>query len=241
MILLTGASGMIGRNLVELLPPMLAPTHKELDLTDAKQVKDYLQAVKPELIIHAASNDDDICLYDNLRMFMNLAESNIKMITFCTGRETEDRERKNGEYVLSKHIIKTLAYDNSSITMVKIWGCFGKYEKESRFLMNNMLRVKEGLPIKVVEDKLFSYVYVKDLADIIGKIIKNGSYNLLEIVGYTRLLSEYAAILKKVTKSPDPIVVEKKNIFRSYVGVNTWEGKFTPLKQAISEMWEAVK
>lgn len=244
MKLLTGSNGAIGKNLKELLPSMLCPTHTELDLTDRKQVKEYLDYHKPDQIIHCASNDDEICLYDNLRMFVNLAESGILMIMFSTGRNIEDRPGKVGEYILSKYIAQELALSKyGHITVLKIWGCFGKYEKESRFFTDNMLRIKRGEPILVKENKLFSYVYVKDLVNVLNFIElsnyilpKNENQRLFNIVGYTQSLLYYAKILKRVTGSPYEIVVENKTGI-DYVGENTVNFNYTPLAVALKEMW----
>jgi dTDP-4-dehydrorhamnose reductase len=239
MRLLTGSNGMIGRNLKELLPPMLCPTHSELDLTDRKQVKDYLDYHKPEQIIHCASNDDEICLYDNLRMFVNLAESKIHMISFGTGRDIEDRPGKVGEYILSKYIAQELAlrkYDY--ITVLKIWGCFGKYEKESRFFTDNMLRIKRGEPILVKENKQFSYVYVKDLAKIIQEISTPNRFLRYNIIGYNLSLGFYAKVLKETINPNSDIIIEKE-VERDYVGYNTYQFNYTPLPIALKEMWSA--
>lgn len=57
-LLLTGGSGMVGRNILEHPAAddwtILAPTSRELDLTDARAVTDYVAAHKPDLVIHAA-------------------------------------------------------------------------------------------------------------------------------------------------------------------------------------------
>ena len=240
MRLLTGASGMIGRNMKEVHPEMLAPTHSELDLTNRSQVRDYLEHVKPESIIHCASNDDEICLYDNLRMFANLAESGIPMVIFSTGRDIEDRPGKVGEYILSKHIAQELAISKyKHILVIKIWGCFGKYEIDTRFFMDNMLRVKANLPIIVKENKVFSYVYVNDLVNIAWDVPIN-SY-VTRIVAYTMTLYQYAFILKVVTKSPHEIICQDQNYYNSYVGKNDWTNfNFTPLETALREMWNVV-
>lgn len=236
MVLLTGSSGMIGRNLKELLNYKLCPTHSELDLTDRKQVKEYLEYHKPHRIVHCASNDDEVCLYDNLRMFINLADSGIPMTIFTTGRDIEDRPGKVGEYILSKYISQELAlHKYKHIVILKIWGCFGKYEKETRFFTDNMLRIKRGDPILVREDRLFSYVYVKDLLKI-GQVNQQQIYN---IIGYTYSLNYYARILQRVCATPDyPIIIEKK-IDNNYVGINTLNINYTPLATALKEMWNA--
>ena len=185
-------------------------------------------------------------------MFTNLAESNIPMITFATGRDIENRPGKVGEYILSKYIAQELALNKySHIIVLKIWGCFGKYEKETRFFMDNMLRIKRGEPILVRENKMFSYVYVKDLARITEKMIDifNFYFNknvqiyprVFNIIGYTHALFYYARILQRITKSPYDIIVEKDDMLKSYAGENTLKFNPTPLSIALKEVWENVK
>ncbi|WP_234495035.1 GDP-L-fucose synthase family protein [Vibrio maritimus] len=57
-ILLTGANGMVGRNILAVAPnydhEMLAPTSRELNLLDAGAVRQYLEQHQPDMIIHAA-------------------------------------------------------------------------------------------------------------------------------------------------------------------------------------------
>jgi GDP-L-fucose synthase len=58
-ILLTGASGMVGQNLLEhpdiSAYDILTPSSSELDLRDFEKVKGYLKKHNPEMIIHAAA------------------------------------------------------------------------------------------------------------------------------------------------------------------------------------------
>jgi GDP-L-fucose synthase len=57
-ILLTGSSGMVGRNLLEHRSAagfeFLIPSSHELDLLDRKAVSDYILENKPDMVIHAA-------------------------------------------------------------------------------------------------------------------------------------------------------------------------------------------
>lgn len=243
MILLTGSTGFIGRNIVEQWgEPLYTPTHAQLDLTDSEKVKEYLRATKPDRIIHCASNDRDICLYDNLRMFNNLAESGIPMIIFCTGREIEDRSYKNGEYVLSKNTTKELALNKyNHIGVLQIWGCFGYHEKVIRFFMNNMIRLKEEKPIIIKEDRFFSYVYVKDVVQNLKELIKSPRAELFQMASYTKTFAEYAEILKSVTNIDVPIEIDSINMSHSYVGHSNCEYQTTQLHNALTEMWNRIK
>ena len=57
-ILLTGANGMVGKNILEVAKQhpheILSPSSLELNLLDKRAVIDYIEAHKPEMIIHAA-------------------------------------------------------------------------------------------------------------------------------------------------------------------------------------------
>lgn len=57
-ILITGASGMVGRNIIEALEPcgfqIFAPSHAELDLLNAERLQAWLVKYQPDCVIHCA-------------------------------------------------------------------------------------------------------------------------------------------------------------------------------------------
>jgi GDP-L-fucose synthase len=57
-VLLTGGSGMVGRNVAEFPAAagwkLVAPTSRELDLRDAQATADFVRKLKPDVVIHAA-------------------------------------------------------------------------------------------------------------------------------------------------------------------------------------------
>lgn len=58
ILLLTGGSGMVGRNILEHpmadMWDMVAPSSSQLDLTNAAMVADYVADLRPQIIVHAA-------------------------------------------------------------------------------------------------------------------------------------------------------------------------------------------
>lgn len=87
-ILLTGGSGMVGRNICEhpsaLHYNILAPSSRELNLLDAAAVNSYVKHAKPDLIIHAAGIVGGIqaniaepmrFLHDNMKLGLNVIMS----------------------------------------------------------------------------------------------------------------------------------------------------------------------
>ncbi len=62
-VLLTGAAGRLGRELVALFPdlglqPLLTPDRGQLDITNGAQALDYLAGKAPRLVVHAAAFTD---------------------------------------------------------------------------------------------------------------------------------------------------------------------------------------
>lgn len=69
-VLLTGATGRLGVELVKLLPahnlvPVLTPARQQLDVTLPGQVMSFVQLHKPRLIIHAAAFTDVVAAESN--------------------------------------------------------------------------------------------------------------------------------------------------------------------------------
>lgn len=69
-VLLTGATGRLGVELVKLLPahnlaPVLTPTRQQLDVTLPGQVMSFVHLHKPRLIIHAAAFTDVVAAESN--------------------------------------------------------------------------------------------------------------------------------------------------------------------------------
>lgn len=144
-ILLTGASGFIGRNLAENLKndyQLYCPLSRELNLLDGNAVRDYLKQHHFDIVIHSANRNGtrkQTTPYDsldgNLRMFFNLERCNDlygKMLYFGSGAEY-DREHyipdmreeyfdsyiPKDAYGFSKYIMaKTLGYNMTRQTCV---------------------------------------------------------------------------------------------------------------------------
>ena len=55
MILITGSTGVLGKELVKLFPDSIHPTHKELELSDNDKVSKFMQNQSIDVLIHAAA------------------------------------------------------------------------------------------------------------------------------------------------------------------------------------------
>lgn len=54
-ILMTGGSGLLGREILKLDPSIVAPSHQEMDIADANVVLVTLQSHRPDVVLHLAA------------------------------------------------------------------------------------------------------------------------------------------------------------------------------------------
>lgn len=197
-ILITGATGFIGRNLSEAFSEeyeLLCPSHKELELLDDEAVANYISKKDVEVIIHCANKGgsrDTIGLErvveDNLRIFFNLArnsESIKRMIYFGSGAEFGKHRhlRKISEtqfdtvipkddYGFYKYICNKHAEDSKNIINLRLFGVYGRYENyEYRFISNAIVKNLLGLDVTINQNVTFDFLYINDLVNIVRKFI----------------------------------------------------------------------
>jgi GDP-L-fucose synthase len=199
-ILLTGANGFIGRNL--LASPLAqrycidAPRRGELDLRDTLAVDAYLANRTYDVLIHAAvkpghrnAKETDHLLQTNLVMFENLARhagrfgrifnmgSGAVYDTSCEitlARESSAFERlPSDEHGFAKYVIGKRLESLPHAVDCRIFGIFGPYEDwEIRFISNALCKALHGLPITLRQNRRFSYLYAPDLASILEGLIE---------------------------------------------------------------------
>lgn len=202
-MLITGAGGFVGRNLVEYLTAMyeIYPMrHSDLDLLDAGAVKDFFAANPVDAVLHcAAVGGSRLTGYDateadvvekNLRMFFNLERSlpaAAFMIHLGSGAEYNRHhwQKEMSESYFDEHvpvdvygfakyaIAKYIGY-RKNITCFRIFGLFGKYEDyRYKFISNAIVKNLLHMPIVINQNVVFDYLYIDDFCRIIGNFLKN--------------------------------------------------------------------
>ncbi len=168
-LLITGASGFIGRNLSEHFAStktyrLFLPTSRDLNLTDKTGVGDYLRKNSITHIIHAANiggarnkaeSKDVVDI--NLRMFFNLVlheHSFERMIYFCSGAAYD--KSKPIEDAVEEDVLQELPSDgygfyknvlarylslrqDRKIIALRLFGVYGKYEDHSIRFISNAI------------------------------------------------------------------------------------------------------
>lgn len=211
-VLITGGGGFVGRNVSRCLKQLghevLAPTHRELDMTDLHKCMAYFNENKVESIVHtafkghfsAANQYQDFL--DNIKMFDNLVWLDDFRPTIIIGSgaefdrrysidcENEDHLFKSWPvdlYGLSKNIISRRALghtENEEETeihapfILRLFGCFGPDEPDFRFIKRSISRLKEGLPIEIQKNKQMDFFFVDDVAAVIHRVISTRTETL---------------------------------------------------------------
>lgn len=200
-ILITGASGFIGKNLKEGLAQgnvIFSPSSKELDVCNQQQVEEYLVSHKIDIVIHSANYrgknsapySESKVLETGLRMYANLeACSHLydKMYYFGSGAEYDIRyyqpfmkEEYFGNHIprdgygFYKYLLSKQCTQKDNIYDLRLFGVYGKYEDWTRrFISNNICRALMGKAMTLSRNVYFDYIYIDDLVQIMKWFIEH--------------------------------------------------------------------
>lgn len=244
-ILITGASGFIGKHVIEKLSSkyqLIAPPHNELELTNQNAVETYLQSNVIDTVLHCANvggtrgtTHDSLVLDTNLRMFFNLVRCKKyfkTMIFLGSGAEYDKRNNLRSvkesdfnksipidDYGFSKYICSTYIAEQRDIVNLRLFGIYGKYEDfELRFISNSICKALLGLPITIRQNVYFDYLYIDDCIQIIDFFINHHpAYNFYNLGNGRRInLYQIAKKIIALTQKNVPIKIFQKGWNQEY-------------------------
>lgn len=230
-VLITGAgpTGVTGRAIREYLENdyvILAPSSKELDLTDDAAVHSYFEEHHIDFVVHCATYRSNISqtthmvdeeLESNLRMYFALAaqcDKFEKMVYLGSGAEYDKsrpivniKEEQFGEsipknkYGFGKFIMNQHCRNSKNIYNLRMFGTLNKYERYTKNVVCNLCaKAVMGLPFTLRQDVRFSWVDIEDVAKATRFIFENEvryhDYNISLEKSY--LLSDIASMINDI-------------------------------------------
>lgn len=202
-LVVTGANGQLGKDVVKLARQQGFEVYgfgrDEMDVTSLEQVRNYVQTIKPDVIIHCAA-------YTNV----DLAEEEVEQ-AYRVNANGARNVAVAGEEVRAKvcYISTDYVFDGTSSTPYREYdqtnplSVYGKsklageeltktlcskyfivrtswvYGKEGNNFVKTMLRLaKEREEISVVDDQIGSPTYTVHLADFLLKIVCSNYYGI---------------------------------------------------------------
>lgn len=248
-VLLTGGTGFVGRNIKPYLSTvceLYSPKRNELNLLEEEAVRDYIIRNDIEIVLNFANpnpiknklDKQDKMFEDSIRSFLNLyraqeyyemmytlgsgAEYDKSKDIVLIGEERETRSLPYDSYGLSKYTINQIIAGSAKQCNLRIFGCYGPTDHESKFITHAIRCCLRGEDITIRQDCYFDYMHVYDLGRIIGlfidRIPQYRSYNVC--TGSRVLLSEIAGIVKRQMSSESEIVILKDGLNKEYTGSN---------------------
>lgn len=254
-ILLTGASGFIGRNLLEGLSSryeVLAPLRGEMDLLDDDGVRRYMRAHPVDAVVYSAVapahrniQSPDRIAYKNIRMFMNVARNEDcfgRFIQLGSGSEYDMRhyrpkmdESYFGEHVpedehgFSKYVCARHVERSANMVNLRLFGVFGKHEDyQIRFISNVLCKILLGKPVTIKQNRRFDYIWVEDLAPVVSFFIENQALHKAYNVtpDHAVELKSLAALALKTAGADAEIMIAEPGMGVEYSGNNArWKAE----------------
>ncbi len=249
-MLVTGGSGFIGKNIAEAFSArhnVLAPSHRELDLTDDEAVREYLRSHKFDIVIHSATKpghrntaDPTNLVYNNTRMYFNLARNADrfgKMIFLSSGavydmrhylpkmtEEYFDSHVPADDHGFSKYICVKQMELMGNVAELRLFGVFGKYEDYAiRFISNAICKTLFDLPISLRQNRRFDYLFIDDLMPVLEYFISHQgeqkSYNVTP--DHSIELKELAEMVRAFSGKDVPILIAQDGMGMEYSGDNS--------------------
>ena len=187
-ILITGGDGFIARELTYYFNrddehKIFIRSKYELPLLDSKKVDLWFDwnAKEIDAIIHTAAiggsrlKEDGVnVFYDNVEIWRNISRNakkhNLLLFNFTSGAEGDGNIQLglHNPYGTAKALISSFIKEiPENVVNLKVWNCFGKYGKDTRFIEGNINNYIAHKPFEIHEDKLFDFFYSEDIYKII--------------------------------------------------------------------------
>ena len=245
-VLVTGKNGFLAKEFSANLQGfnLTFVGREELDLTDNYSVRQFFKTRSFDAVLHTAikggrrdNNDTFREFSDNILMFNNILDNKHKygkLINFCSGAafgkgEVWEKYEHNlyahmpgDPYGMSKNVIARECNKISNFYNLRIFGCFGFFEDEKRFIKSSMVKALKQEPINVHQNKMMDFVSSYDLCTVVGHFLEN---DLDEDYRDVNVCYEYKTTLKNIaheivslTKSESEIIIDKQGYGYAYTG-----------------------
>lgn len=216
MLLVTGSTGKLGRELVKVFPECLHPGRAEMDITDAKAVRDYIQNHNIDTVVHSAAmtgirqceENRELAWKTNVDGTRNLLnaclQSNpdcyfVHISTACVfygdrGNYTEeDTPYPKNLYSLTKLVSESIVSES-------------KAAKRLIIRTNFVPREKWPYP-KAFVDRFGTYLFADDLANAIRRVVERDITGIVHVCGDNKMsMFELARI---TTPDVQPMTIEE--------------------------------
>ena len=197
-LLITGSSGFIGKHLLEVPKlkryDVLAPSSKELNLMNPKNISNYIEKNKPDYLIHLAwitspglyknSLDNIKWTRASENLFKEFYKAyGLKVVAVGTGLEYDQQwgyflegvtpTLPNTLYGKCKvYTNKILSLHPQPYSWFRIFNAYGVGEPQSKVISNTIIQLSNNRPVIINNpDSIVDFIYVKDVVNSIVEVL----------------------------------------------------------------------
>jgi len=205
-VLVSGASGLVGSRVVELLKSefsFLTPNSRELDITNKHSTENYFNSKNFDLVLHLAAytnvdqaeKERELCQKINVLGTENLFTAARKLAKpfilvstdfVFSGKEPEYTElslpNPIGYYGQTKAEAEAVVKDRAMIVRLS-YPYRTTYPTKKDFVKTILSLLKEGKTVTAISDSLFTPTFVDDIAQGLNFLIKNFKPEIYHLVG----------------------------------------------------------
>ncbi len=217
-VALTGANGLIGSRVIELLAPdfqFIPLSHQQLDITNKQQSADVLNNIDFDLFLHlagytnvdGAETEKELAYKINVEGTRNVFEpvmaKNKKFIYISTdfvfdGEKPpffeDSQPNPICEYGKSKYEGEKVV-DKSAMIVRVSYPYRAHFEKKKDFVRSIKSALEQGKTLKMVKDCLMTPTFIDDIAFALKHLIGNYSPEIYHLVGGDSLSPYEAGLL----------------------------------------------
>jgi dTDP-4-dehydrorhamnose reductase len=213
-LLITGRTGVLGRELLKVFPDCLAPSHEELDLAERRAVFDYVQNHKLGTLIHTAAlvgirqceENREKAWITNVLGTENLVDACVKfnkdiyfvyVSTACVFDGKQSMYKEND-----------IPYPENFYALTKLMGEF-VVKKLSNWLIvrTNFVGREKWKYSKAFTDRFGTYLFADDVARGIKEVTNEKMTGIVHIAGDKKMsMYELARI---TTKEVEPMTINE--------------------------------
>lgn len=208
-ILIIGAGGQLGSELVNIFSDdtIIPLTHRDVEMTDYRQVNDIISSNMPDIIINTAAyhlvdkceDNVEMSFSVNTHAIRNIAricnELDITFVHFSTdyvfGGEKrtpyseDDLPNPLSVYAVSKlageYFVRNICRRHYVIRTCGLYGAKGISGKGGNFIELMLRLAREQKPLRVVADQIVTPTSAKELAQKLSRLITTREYGLYHI------------------------------------------------------------
>jgi len=223
-VLITGSNGMLGSNLLKLLPyNTVGFNSNELDITNSSNCISILMSEKPDILIHTAANTNvEDCEINQEKAYKVNTIGTQNLVNYCINKNIlfiyisstgiYGTKKQNDAYNEFDEVNPTTIHHKSKYEAEKVvqnhlsnylilrtgWLFGGDKTHNKNFVYKRYLEASNNSEMYSDDSQIGNPTYIKDLVQQIKILIENRQYGIFNCINEAKHISRYDYVKKIV-------------------------------------------